>query len=349
MKICYLLRDYIGFCKPANAYRACFQMLDIDEVASPDEADVVVLQGLMGDIPQWFNMYPVLKNRYVIGYCVWETDILPSFAHQNIQMVDEIWTPSSFSRDVLRQAHNRIFVVPHIADKPVIVKCAIEKLKQMLDYRDNVYYFYTIGRLSDPRKNVWQTLRALFQVVEPDKVHLVIKDHSVDQQLRGRPFPVPPGMHLIREDFDEPMMGALHSICDCYVSSHCSEGWGLGLSEAMSVGNLVVATGYGGNMDYMTVENSFPIGYRIAPIGSYSAAFSEEWTPNMSWAYVNEKELIDCLKLCINGRQSFKSKRLQAQIDMKAFSKAAVADIIRHRLEKISVLCPGPDPSGLSG
>ena len=51
--------------------------------------------------------------------------------------------------------------------------------------------------------------------------------------------------------------------CDVYVSLHRSEGFGLTLAEAMSLGKPVIATDYSGNTDYMTAYNSFPVRYRL--------------------------------------------------------------------------------------
>ena len=45
---------------------------------------------------------------------------------------------------------------------------------------------------------------------------------------------------------------------DVFALLHRSEGFGLPLAEAMCAGYPVVATGWSGNMDYMTEETSFP-------------------------------------------------------------------------------------------
>ena len=55
--------------------------------------------------------------------------------------------------------------------------------------------------------------------------------------------------------------------CDCYVSMHRSEALGLTMAEAMYAGKPVIATGYSGNMDFMTVENSFPIPFELVSVG----------------------------------------------------------------------------------
>ena len=74
-----------------------------------------------------------------------------------------------------------------------------------------------------------------------------------------------------------PDVLSLYASADVYVSLHRSEGLGLGLLEAMMLGTPVLATGYSGNMDFMTAENSALVGYDLVgvggtTVGSYSAA-----------------------------------------------------------------------------
>ena len=57
--------------------------------------------------------------------------------------------------------------------------------------------------------------------------------------------------HLSKNEF----MTILNS-CDCYISLHRGEGLGLGMMEAMSLGKPVIASRYGGNLDFMNDENS---------------------------------------------------------------------------------------------
>ena len=55
--------------------------------------------------------------------------------------------------------------------------------------------------------------------------------------------------------------------CDCYVSLHRSEGFGLTLGEAMALGKPVIATGFCGNVDFMTPENSWLVRYAVTHVG----------------------------------------------------------------------------------
>jgi glycosyltransferase involved in cell wall biosynthesis len=60
---------------------------------------------------------------------------------------------------------------------------------------------------------------------------------------------------------------SLFEACDVYISLHRSEGLGLPPMEAMSLGKVVVATGYSGNMTFMNEQNSLPVPYRMVAPG----------------------------------------------------------------------------------
>ena len=60
-------------------------------------------------------------------------------------------------------------------------------------------------------------------------------------------------------------MKGLINTCQVYVSLHRSEGLGLGMIEAMKMGKPVIATGYSGNTEFMTYNNSCLVDYKLVP------------------------------------------------------------------------------------
>ncbi len=68
--------------------------------------------------------------------------------------------------------------------------------------------------------------------------------------------------------------------CDCYVSLHRSEGFGLTMAEAMLLEKPVIATRYSGNLAFMTDANSFLCDYKLRRIGKGS----EPYPPDARWA-----------------------------------------------------------------
>ncbi len=84
---------------------------------------------------------------------------------------------------------------------------------------------------------------------------------------------------------------ALVASCDCYVSLHRSEGFGLTVAEAMLLGKPVIATAYGGVTDFVTEETAFPVRYERVLVGDGAAPYA----PDESWA---EPDLITPRRSC---------------------------------------------------
>ena len=124
------------------------------------------------------------------------------------------------------------------------------------------------------RKNPWAALDA-FQLAFPDErdVRLIVKTkpwphmrsyRAQAERLAAR-MAQDDRMRLIDESLDYADVLRLYASCDVMLSLHRSEGLGLHLMEAMSLGTVVVATGWSGNCDFMTAENSIAIPYRLVP------------------------------------------------------------------------------------
>jgi hypothetical protein len=63
---------------------------------------------------------------------------------------------------------------------------------------------------------------------------------------------------------------------------------------AMALGNLVIATGYGGNMDYMNAESALLARYSLEPIRLPESRQRLGFNPSSlapQWAYVDEDNL----------------------------------------------------------
>jgi len=66
---------------------------------------------------------------------------------------------------------------------------------------------------------------------------------------------------------------ALSASCDVYVSLHRSEGLGLNLLEAMSLGKPVITTAWSGTMDFTGEDDSCLVGYDLVPVVANHPAY----------------------------------------------------------------------------
>ena len=65
-------------------------------------------------------------------------------------------------------------------------------------------------------------------------------------------------IHVVDRSLPVAERDGLMEACDCYVSLHRSEGFGLTLAEAMAIGKPVIATRYSANPDFMNARNCLP-------------------------------------------------------------------------------------------
>ena len=105
-----------------------------------------------------------------------------------------------------------------------------------------------------PRQNVTLVLKSINHSAYPDHVR------ALGEAAAGF------NVRFIDEHLRKSEVNSLLASCDCYVSLHRSEGFGLTMAEAMYLGKPVIATSYGGNMDFMNVNNSFPVRYDLVEI-----------------------------------------------------------------------------------
>jgi glycosyl transferase family 1 len=94
-----------------------------------------------------------------------------------------------------------------------------------------------------------------------------------------------PRIIVIREQLAHERVMQLFGCCDVFVSLHRSEGLGLVPMEAMSLGKLVIATGYSGNLTFMSEQNSLGVPYRLVePTGDVSFFHRKFAGHNAAWA-----------------------------------------------------------------
>ena len=213
-----------------------------------------------------------LSGHYNIGYWNWELSSFPREWGGSFNYLDEVWVSSTFTRDsVASVSPIPVTAVPLSIDPALRPSPEWSRMKFGIDSDVFVYLFLFDIHSFLERKNPIGLIRAFKQAFGGRKdVLLLMKSTHAGSQ--------PEQLHLLKQEsrganvriFDEVLprqaIYSLMSLADCYVSLHRSEGFGLTMSEAMMCGKPVIATGYSGNMDFMTEENSFLVPYRLVEI-----------------------------------------------------------------------------------
>lgn len=99
---------------------------------------------------------------------------------------------------------------------------------------------------------------------------------------------VPPVIFLT-DDTSPAGMVNLYRSCHCFVLPSRGEGAGLPLLEAGSLGMPVIATGWGGQADFLDNENSFPVKYELEPVPYQRHC--PYYRPDQKWAGPDVEDL----------------------------------------------------------
>jgi glycosyltransferase involved in cell wall biosynthesis len=240
------------------------------------------------------------SGRYTIGYWAWEVSafpdaLLPAFAH-----VDEVWVGSRHVRDAIAP----LATVPVIAvPQPVSLPAGADRAQPPPGLPDGFRFLFAFDYLSVfERKNPLAAIDAFARAFPPASgARLVIKslnhdyDPSAHERLRAAAASHP-DVHLIEQRLAPGERDGLMNAVDCYVSLHRAEGFGYTLAESMWLGKPVIATGYSGNLDFMTPDNSYLVGHRMVPIGAGNGPYppAGEWAePNVDHAAALMREVFE--------------------------------------------------------
>jgi glycosyltransferase involved in cell wall biosynthesis len=240
-------------------------------------------------------LHPPGKPRRIVAYWHWEQVSLPAELQAQLERVDEIWVSSRFTAATFQPyTSKRIAVVPCVVEP--VADTSLRRVDFGLPDTSCLFFFHfdvnsTVAR-KNPRGVIEAYRRAFTPAERAQSVHLAMKTinlaHRPEAQAELQDAMDFVGGTILDVDLRNEEVAALTALCDVYVSLHRAEGFGLGLAEAMYFAKPVIGTAYSGNMDFMTVENSCPIGYRMAQIQLGDLRFNrwseQVYRPGEWWA-----------------------------------------------------------------
>lgn len=206
-------------------------------------------------------------DHYTIGQWAWELEEFPEHQHAAFELVDEVWAISEFTRSSIAAASTKpVFALPHPIVAPV-VPVGIGRRELGIPEDRSVFLFCFDFLSVVERKNPLGLIDAYRRAfADDDGALLVLKVVNGDKRvpdLEALRLAVADraDITVIDEYYDAKQLAALMNAADCYVSLHRSEGFGLTMAESMALGKPVIATAYSGNMDFMSPETAYLVGW----------------------------------------------------------------------------------------
>jgi hypothetical protein len=268
-----------------------------------------------------------------IGIWGWETNSIPRRWQRAFALVDEIWVYSQFmAENIGAVAPVPVLVLPPPVERPV------ESVRPLrIGLPEGFLFLFVFDYLSTvQRKNPVGLIEAFKVAFAPgDGPQLLIKtinaplrplsEEEVLWAAHGRP-----DIHVIDRSLSNGQLSGLMAACDCYVSMHRAEGFGLTLAEAMAIGKPVIGTNYSGNIDFMTSENSYLVDYTIGRVGPDC----EIYPPEGEWADPSIDHGAQLMRQVYVNPEEAAAKGERARADVSRWlSPAATGQRMRGRLE----------------
>lgn len=294
----------------------------------------------------------LFTGRYTIGYWPWELHVWPAKWVHCFSLADEVWASSKhIARAACEATDVRVLVMPMaVAFNATRLNRLESRKKFSLPQDETLFVFSFDGNSYTRRKNPAGIVKAFTKAFPTgeEATSLIIKCMRPDNEneewrqilevaSRDSRLVVIDEM-LSKEDVME-----LYGCCDCFVSLHRAEGFGRGIAEALTLNLDVIATGYGGNVEFCEAIDALLVGYELVRLAPDEYVEAE----NNYWAEPDLEAAADAMR-------SVASKRLAANREHDSpdymtllealFSPAVIGSRYRSRLETLATAM-GSQPS----
>jgi glycosyltransferase involved in cell wall biosynthesis len=237
-------------------------------------------------------------GRYTIGFWWWEVLAFPPEWLPAFDLVDEVWVATQHVADALMPVSS----VPITkVVMPVSAPAFTRHSRHELGLPEGFLFLFLFDHHSIfERKNPLATIEAFKRAFPAGSgASLVVKSINHDHHLPAHEKLLlaaseHPDVHIIDRYVSADEKNSMIASADCYVSLHRAEGFGLTPAEAMCMGKPVIATRYGGNLEFMSDRNSWLVDYEMRTIGPGHAPYPAdgEWAdPDLEQAAQHMREI----------------------------------------------------------
>ncbi|HSY16902.1 MAG TPA: glycosyltransferase [Candidatus Acidoferrales bacterium] len=277
------------------------------------------------------------KGRHNIALWYWELERFPARWHSNFDYYDEIWAPTEFVRRSLAAVspvpvYKLTYPFYPETSQPDPDRAGLGLPEDSRLFLFNFDFCSTVAR-----KNPMAVINAFRHAFSPaDKATLVLKSINSQHDPRGHAWvkDALKGLNVvwIESHLNQKQMRSLFASCDCYVSLHRSEGLGLGLVQAMSLGKPVIGTGYSGNMDYMRPGNSLLVKHELVEISDDCGPYQQ----GNVWAEADVNDAAEKMRWVYDHQDEAEQLGQRAAVEVRAaLDPAKTREEIRARVREI--------------
>jgi len=281
---------------------------------------------------------PFRAGKYNIAYWAWELPEFPDAWLPHFAFFDEVWCPSEFVRiAIAAKSPVPVVTMPHA----IAVTPPTGDGRARFGLQASKFLFLTVYDLNSysERKNPQATIEAFRQSGLSDRgAGLVVKVQNATGNERDfaalqAALRDLPGAQLIAETLTRADLTLLESACDCFVSLHRSEGFGLAVAECMALGKPVIATNWSATAEFVNATNGCPVNYTLTTLAESHGPYSKGQT----WAEPDSAHAASWMQRLVGDPAlgAALGRAAQATISER-FSPAAIGARYRSRLEAIA-------------
>jgi len=280
-------------------------------------------------------------GKYNIAYFAWELPEFPDAWVPALDFYDEVWCPSDFTAAAIAmKSPVPVLTMPHAVafPRPTEDRAA---LRRRLRLPADAWLFLTLFDLNSyaARKNPGAAIAAFRQSgLVGAGAALVVKvqnaaANAADFAALQADVRDLPGTTLMADTLPRADIYALEAACDCFVSLHRSEGFGLAVAECMFLGKPVISTDWSATAEYVNPSNGCPVRATLVTLTENHGPYARGST----WAEPDIAHAAEHMRRLFEARSHAAGLGAAARATMQArFAPAVIGARYRRRLESIA-------------